>query len=221
MALANETALYNLALGYVGIENEVASTGETSAEAKLCTRFYETCRKQLVGSYDWPWAHKVLALANGAQVNPAAGAVAALKIYPWSYKYDYPADCLTPRFLLPVNTTPLTGQERIPFEVANYDNALAIFTDENQGTLAAPAVSLAYTMNETTTTVWPIEFDVALALLLAANLAIPLAGEGSLRQTLMDQHRVALAEAVSKSMDMRHRGVEKNNEVELTETRFS
>ena len=295
MALANELAIYNLALGYVGIENEVASTTESSAEAKLCTRFYETCRKTLIGSYDWPWAHKVASLANGTETDPAAqtgtdgvissgsknfGSLSAdftsahvgrtvtftgagagsadlvtsiesitsesvvvlvnaagttvgsngswsitaapdLKIVPWKYKYDYPSDVLTPRFILPASTTPRTGEERIAFSVGNYQDSLVLFTDENQGTLPAPAANLAYTMDETTTTVWPIEFDVALALLLASNLAIPLAGEGSLRQTLMQQHQIALSEAVSKSMDMRDRGPEKNNPVELTETRFS
>ena len=295
MALSEAKDIYNLALGYVGIENEVASTTESSAEAKLADRFYDPCLQQLLSGYDWPWAHKVAELAGGFKISSliartgsdgaitsdttftsasasfttadvgrfitaegAAGSAsfdlfttivaytsptvvtladtgdnessidwtlhstADMAVYPWTYKFNFPSDCLTPRFILPTGSTPLTGEERIPFEVSNYLDVKVLFTDENQAaTDATPAINLAYTMYETTTTVWPIQFDHALALLMAANLAIPLAGEGSLRETLMDQHRIMLAECISQSMDMRRRGPEKGTDIELVETRFS
>ena len=296
MALSAEVDVYNLALGYVGIENPVASTTENSAEAKLASRFYDPCLRQLLSGYDWPWAQKVSQLSGGFKLAELAartsgdgvinstttftsanadfvatdvgryitivGAdgstnlvttihtvssentviladVAAdnessktwtihgttdLNRYPWTFKYDYPSDCLTPRYVVTSSaSTPLVGEERIPFEVLNYYDRKVFFTDENQAETASdtPVINLAYTKYETTTSVWPIQFDHALATLLASNLAIPLAGEGSLRDTLMNTHRIYLAECVSQSMDMRDRGPEKNNDVELVETRFN
>lgn len=83
--MASVVDIYNLALGRIGTDKTVSSVGENSKEARLCNRFYEQCRDEVLEAGGWPFAVKSQALASLPATNILGG---------WGYEYEKPADAL-------------------------------------------------------------------------------------------------------------------------------
>lgn len=80
----NLVGIYNLALGRIGASVTVASVNENSKEARLCNRFYEQCRDEVLEAGGWPFAIKAEPLAYLGE--------SALE--GWGLLYDRPSDAL-------------------------------------------------------------------------------------------------------------------------------
>src|SRR4051812_44204103 len=83
----NETGISNLALGCVGIGQQIASLSEQSTPAKRCNAVYHQCRQELLRGFPWNFGLKTVPLV-----------LVADQSFPgWSYVYQYPANCLMVR----------------------------------------------------------------------------------------------------------------------------
>lgn len=83
----DQTGLYNLTLGRLGIGQAVASPSERSVPAQTCNRFYEQCRQEVLRAHPWNFALRAEPLA-----------LVADQTFPgWSYVYQYPNGCLLMR----------------------------------------------------------------------------------------------------------------------------
>lgn len=80
----SSTDIANLSLGRLGIGQAIASLSEQSNPARICARFYERCRKEVLRAFPWGFALRAEALA-----------LVAGQTFPgWTYVYQYPDDCL-------------------------------------------------------------------------------------------------------------------------------
>lgn len=83
----DQTGLYNLTLGRLGVGQVVAAPTENSIPAKTCNRFYELCRQEVLRAFPWGFALKAEPLAL----------VAGQEFPGWGYVYQYPNGCLNMR----------------------------------------------------------------------------------------------------------------------------
>lgn len=181
----SEVQLCNLALGRVGISQEIASLSERSNEAVQCNRFYESTRDRVLSEAPWRFCTRRRTLADVG--TPPDG---------WAYRYRYPNDCLFARKIVdPANRSPASDQ-RIPFSIyEDVDSAaLAIVTDE------ANAV-LEYTFKVTNTMLYSPLFDSALAWALAAEIAGPLKADVKYIQNAEQHYQYQIAQAIAQSFN--------------------
>jgi hypothetical protein len=91
---SSETDIGNLALGRAGSDKTILSFNEGSKEARLCLRFYEFCRDEVLERAPWPFAVRVQALA----------ALPVATLLPgWQYQYALPTDCLNVLAVVPAS----------------------------------------------------------------------------------------------------------------------
>lgn len=85
--MTDQVGVYNLCLGRLGIGQALGAPTENSVPAKLCNRFYDYARQEVLRAFPWGFALKAdpLALISG-QTFPG-----------WTYVYQYPVDCLSMR----------------------------------------------------------------------------------------------------------------------------
>ncbi len=181
----SEVKLCNLALGRIGISQEIASLSESSNEAVQCKRFYEATRDRVLIEAPWRFCTRRRELADVG--NPPDG---------WGYRSRYPNDCLFARRIInPAVRTPPADQ-RIPFAIMeDVDNAaLAIVTDE------ANAV-LEYTLKVTNTMLFSPLFDSTFAWAMAVEIAAPLKADVRFVQNAEQHYQMQLMQAIALSFN--------------------
>ena len=162
--MSSEVALCNLALSHLG-QGGISSLDENSTEAELCKLTYPVARDAVLRDHPWNFAMRREPLALLADDRPPE----------WRFVYQYPADCLAARYILPE-----CGIGKPAFEAALGGNGMrrVILTDE-------PGAWLAYTARVKDTTLFDSLFVQATAARLAADLAQPITGEAAKHQGLL------------------------------------
>lgn len=82
MAITLES-IYNLALGYIGVE-EITSVSEGSTASKTMNTFYETTRDALLADYDW----------NFARTRTTLTALGTIPAFEFNHQFTKPTDCM-------------------------------------------------------------------------------------------------------------------------------
>jgi len=197
----DQTGLYNLALGRIGVGQAVASPTENSVPAKTCNRFYEQCRQEVLRAFPWGFALRAepLALVSG-QAFPG-----------WSCVYQYPDDCLMVRAVADENGirrvrssflmsdrncwSQLT-QVRQPWQVALKDDGASqvLLTD------VAEAWSF-HTYDVENTGAWPVDFGGVLAWRLGMEVGGPLQAKRDLVDACEQRYGMWLSNATAASMN--------------------
>lgn len=157
----------NMALSNCGISNTIESFDENSIEAKQIKLWYDFARMQCLAALDWNFARKRFTLALDGDDAPTTE---------WSFRYQYPVDCLVVRKLVnPVSKT----DDAVPFTVETNEDSTrkTIVTDLD----SAVAV---YTFDLTDTGLFSPVFINALSFLLAQYIAFTLTG----RQSTVDKN---------------------------------
>lgn len=170
----------NLALMHIGTSTTIASLSEQSAEARACARVFNTARDTTLRDHNWNFATRFASLAD---IGSAP--------HGWSYRYQYPNDCLKAiavhyEHIARENAT----RQAISFRVIAQDNleSKAIITD------ISPAI-LEYTAQVTNTENFDPLFVEALSLRIASMIAFTVTGKTRLRNDALKLYDDILANA--------------------------
>lgn len=172
--MTDQTGVYNLTLGRLGVGQVIASPTENSHPAKTCNRFYAQCRQEVLRAYPWGFATKAEALAL----------VAGQEFPGWGYVYQYPNGCLNMRAvgdedgIRPVRSyawcnynriEPLLTKARQPWQKAIKD-------DGASQVLLSDVVDAwgFFTVDVTNTGAWDADFTTVVADRLAMEAGGPL-----------------------------------------------
>lgn len=174
--MSSVVEIYNMALGGIGVTQQVASATEASTEAAACTLFYATCRDRVLRDFDWAFARQYSTL----------GLVAEDPNTDWAYAYRYPSAAISIRGI--VGTTRTSTAPRIPYTLGSDSSGKLIYTD------SAEAVA-RMTVRITDTELFDALFVSALAGLLGSKIAPPLARGPKLAAAAYEMYLVDLAAA--------------------------
>lgn len=156
--MTSEVEIYNIALGNIGAQQVVASTTESSNEARACKRFYEFARNEALRALPWPFATRHITLAL-VEESPNTQ---------WAYSYRYPSDCEKIRRVIPSDITVDTNY-RDAWVVASDDAGKLIFSNQINA-------QVEYTHRISDPTLFDSLFIDALGWLLATKIAPSLSG---------------------------------------------
>lgn len=172
----NKTDIVNLALVNLG-QDIVSSAEEETATARTARLMYDVVRRNLLRAHDWVFALRYATLAASTETSPD---------YNLPYVFALPPDCL---FLKKIIYDGLSHNGFIPYR---------LMTDTAANKLVACPYAQArawYVRDEENTSVFDSAFVACFALLLAAELAIPLTGDSNLAQLMLSKYQSKLDEA--------------------------
>lgn len=180
----SEVAICNMALGALGVTQQISALDEDSTEAANCTLYYEHVRDYVLRAMPWDFAKKYASAQLVEEADSQAWS------YEWSYSYRYPSDCL---FLRRIEdgggglTTPPP-----PFSLGYDSSGKLVFTNVDDAIFV-------YTSKITDTTLFDPMFVDALCMRLAWSLAMPLAITNGLDQIALQKYEVAIGRASAAS----------------------
>ena len=150
----SETAIANLALGHLGISDEISNIDtDRSAEGLACKRFFTTARDIMLRDFRSHFA-TTFATLSLVEENPNDE---------WAYSYRYPSDCLFfKRILSGIRND--TRETRIPHKIASDSVGRLIFTDKS-------SAECEYTRIADNPLLWPDDVILAVSYLLASFIA--------------------------------------------------
>lgn len=182
------TNIANMALLTIGLQKQISSLVQDSAEANICSQMFNLVQNWCFGLTNWNFARStaVLTLSKGPPpANPGAWSP-TYPTMPWLYEYALPTDfvqavyvtnstaaTLSPglgwlgepqRFVLGVDAVSSTQQEVV---LTNQANAILVYT----ALIANP-------------TVWPWHFQSLVVLALARAISLSLTGNLQLFEEL-------------------------------------
>jgi hypothetical protein len=159
----SKTAIFNLALGHLNQSVEVSDAdAENSAAARVCRRYFNTARDELLREFKWPFATEFAEIPKVAD-DPTSE---------WAYSYQLPSDCLFARKILSG-----TRNDTESSEVKYRRVGRLIYTDH--ATLnddGETVVELEYTKEMESVTAYDPDFAMALSFRLACYIAPSLTG---------------------------------------------
>lgn len=191
MANSDLLALWNDAVGNIGVKTSIAATTEQSAEAAACALRYRGVVEKIIRDFDWNCLRRRVAL-----VEVSSGAV-----WPpsWAYMYEYPEDCFCIRGFdcgFPgIYPGMIPALAQLPYEIGDDADAGKVIM------VNIPDPTLVYTSYAYDATLAPYEakFDSslkeAIGWALAAVIAGPLTGNASIIQQAKAEAVRSLAEA--------------------------
>lgn len=200
--MASKSDICNLALSNIGISQWIANVdSDRSNEAIICNRWFDITVEFALRDYDWNFARRRVALALLTNAPPSG----------WDYTYAYPTDCLTVRRIQQSGMRKVTIASRVEFEVAgetgeDFDTRV-IYANEREAVLV-------YTKKILDPSLFDPHFVLALAYMLAANIASPLA----VKPAYVDQMRQAylgmISNAAARNFEEAEEGPEPPSETE-------
>ena len=198
------TEICNMALSRLGIREKITSLDPaTSQEAVECALNYQTVVERTLCQYPWTFAtkRKTLTLIESAPNKE------------WLYRYEYPADCVSPRYIeATARNVPVDLMIKWQVEATDADIPGLFYPDPQIGGQvhkpwrksiltdeAAPV--LVYTANTVPENLYPGHFVNLLAWNLAVELAMPLLSKPDVASMAMNAARVALLDARTNALN--------------------
>lgn len=170
-----KTFIANLALSHIKDKADLENVDtQTTPQAIYCRLWYDITRQQALVDMDPGFARKRRILGTHSEAVSAD----------WTFRYQYPDDCLQPRFF----QNPGGRQANpIPFDIEQADdNTRSILTDLDDGVLV-------YTRDATDAGFFTPHFILGHSFLLAHHIAGPLAkGSRQTRADLLSQYNAAI-----------------------------
>lgn len=174
--MASDVQIAKLALQHIGDRWDITALDDDSAEAEQVNLIFEDTREALLRAHPWGFAK--------AYECPAAltGTVPGN----WDYMFTYMTNALKVRGIVDPNTD---REDTLRFEVArNAAGNKVILTN-----VAEP--EFIYTQAITDPNEFDPEFVLAFSYMLASRLAIPLTGDGSIAQAMLQMAATHLGTA--------------------------
>jgi hypothetical protein len=148
----------NLALARIGYHSSVENMHEGSPASKVAINIYSQTRDEVMRSFDWGFAERIVAAAPTIYAAP----------FPWTSEYTYPIDCLKIRNIFGAAYVADVNDPRpILWTIGNTATAKVIWTK-------IPEATLVYTKQVTSPTLWEPLFIETFADALAKRLALGL-----------------------------------------------
>jgi carboxylesterase type B len=162
-----------MALGNVGADGTIESLSDQSTVAKRCKLWYEPARKQALAAFDWSFARKSQVLATHADAAPSG----------WTYRYQYPADCVKVRLIANPLDPQQTNLPPVPYKVM-------VSSDGNTKTICTnqPEAEAIYTFDQSNTDMFTEFFTQVLAALLAFYIAYATTGKRTVKQDMWQMY---------------------------------
>lgn len=158
--MASTINIYNMALGHIGSAATIADINESSAEARACRTFYDTCKNACLRDFRLPFSAAFQALAM-VEEDPTTE---------WAFSYNYPNNCLFIRRIFSGIRND-TNDSRVPYIVGQDSNGqLLIYTDAEQA-------EIEFTAKSDNPVIYPPDFVLGLSYRLASYIA-PLITKG-------------------------------------------
>lgn len=189
----SDVKICNIGLSRIGITKHIETMTERSKEALACNLIFEQTREKVLSDAPWPFCRKFEALALTGTAPEH-----------WTYSYQYPADCLAIRSILPELPSGYSTRlfrlaqwikaNRVSYELVGSNDNLTICTDEEDAVVE-------YTLAVTSPNRFDASFSSALSWAVAAEVALPLAKGTAVYQNAMNQYRLAIAEARTKAFN--------------------
>jgi len=178
----------NRALSHTGTDQSIVSLDEKSKEARICARWYEASRDQLLRAFPWNFAQRRVTLASIA--NPPTD---------WAFQYRYPTNCLVLHDVYAEGDwhpgRQGHGRDLPAWQVASTgDGGRVILT-------VIENAQATYTARVEDPNLLPPDFAQALEFTLAANIAMPMANDVNLADFLATRARAAMEAAMANSLN--------------------
>ena len=172
----SKTSIINLALANLG-QKLISSPTEETQTARTANLMYDFVRRNLLRAHDWVFAMRDEELSASTLESP---------IVELPYMYVLPADNLYVRKIF---------YKGMPF---NHPYRWKLLNDAHGNKLIAcqfQNAKITYVADVQDVSLFEPNFVMCFALLLAAELAIPLAGDGQIAQLLFSKYQSKLDEA--------------------------
>jgi len=165
----------NIALTRFGGDT-INSLTEASQGARQCNLIFNTVRNAVLREFPWNFASKIVRLALVSDVTVPG----------WDYAYQYPSDCLHARRVFSEAT--VNDVKPAAFVVMNTPSGRVVLCNIEYA-------YLEYTARITDPNIYDPQFIDALAWKLAADLAVPIAGDAKLREHCLGMYQRVIASA--------------------------
>jgi hypothetical protein len=179
----------NLALNQLKCRN-ILSFEDNTEEAYQCRRLYAPAREFVLRQQPWGFARRVARLALTDYVNPL-----------WRYFYAWPADCLKVRRLFGADCPAREAFYPVSRETSRAWEVFSASEAEKVIGANLAAAWLDYTYDAKNAEVFPPDFVAALYYYLAAELAMALSADASLKQLNFQLMQNALREAARQNQN--------------------
>jgi len=152
--MSNPTRISNYAIGHLGQTKLITNFDTDKSDvANVCRLWYVQARDEVQRDFIHPFSSECETLSL-VETNPNNE---------WTYSYRYPSNCLMFRRILS-GIRHDTHQSRIPYKIGKDSNGRLIFTDQ-------PDAEGEKTAIVTDLSLWPVDVQQALSLLLATYIA--------------------------------------------------
>lgn len=160
----SEVDICNRAISFVGVGRQITSLDpavDTSQESRHCNLHYIPVRDALLERFDWYFNNSWSTVASIDSITHPV----------WDCVYQYPADALRVRYVMPLTWNPELWKEgdNIPFETGYHSGKRVVLTNEANATII-------YGVAVTDTKLFPPTFDNALAWAVALAVAMGFTG---------------------------------------------
>ncbi len=179
--MTSKVELFNIAIGRIGIGQQIADPEERTEPARQCRRFYDFCRRKLLRNHPYSFARQAAALALTAQTFPG-----------YAFVYDYPNACIELLEIIPEEGLRwqqgafLFGNwdERDEWRIPRIAYQRILRTDAQAQAIATDLTEAwaVFTTDVSVIDLWPEDAIDALAWCLAAEVGGPLKADPRLVQ---------------------------------------
>ena len=172
----SKTSIINLALANLG-QKLISSPTEETQTARTANLMYDFVRRTVLRAHDWAFSLRWADLAASTVESPSVNL---------PFVFALPADNL---FIKKISYEGIPLHHQLPYHLFNDDqgNKLIACPYENAKAL--------YVADVDNTVLFDPAFVACFALLLAAELAVPLAGDSNLAQLMLSKYQSKLDEA--------------------------
>lgn len=188
--------IWNQALSRCGSSQLIQDEAEQSSQRVLAELHYAQARDAVLRHANWLFAKKTEPLALLSE-DPPPG---------WDYLYDYPADCLLMREIVPEDGNGMYLNYRYSDEPNVLGRHFQAFQVCSVGKDRAIAANLedaygVYTRRVENAALFPPDFSDAVILSLAGRLCMPLRVDDRRRSQIMDEFRQAMTSAAANDLN--------------------
>lgn len=166
----NATEICNLALAEIGDNYSITDIEESTPQAAVCRRFYESTRDSMLRAYPWSFARTRATLSQ----------ISTAPIFGWDYAFQLPSDFL--------RLVDFNGLDAWDLEGDYVIEGNQILTDDD-------SAEIAYIKRVTDAQLFDAMFVEAFALKLALRICIKLSKDGGIMGAIEQRLRFALGEA--------------------------